>query len=265
MRAPLIISLLLSLFTGFVSADMTIRYDAVKLNQKKPLHTILIKQNLIRVNSMAGRKPDVMVNLSTGDIIQLHPETKSFFKTNTRTINQYVSLYRQNKDLMQGLINQGIKHLDPQKQGQIQQMLKQYDQSSTSKPSISLKSTGKVNQILGVQCQIFALIDQGRRTTDICLADYRQLELADAEVKSIENLKKLVHQFKQSTSEQLDMLTFLANGLDNVNAVPLKIVRYYPNGKIKNMIQAGSISFRKVPTVAYQIPQNYQEKLTPIL
>ncbi len=265
MRAPLIISLLLSLFTGFVHADMTIRYDAITPNQKKPVHSVLIKQNLVRVNQVAGQKPDIMVNLTTGEIIQLHSESKSFFRTNTQTINQYVSLYRQNKGLMQGLINQGIKHLDPQKQGQIQQMLENFEQKSSTPLSISLKNTGKFNLVLGVQCQVFAIIDQGRRTSDVCLASYKQLELTAEDVASFEKLKKLVHQFKQSNPEQMDLLSIMANGLENLNGVPMKIVRYYPDGKIKNMMQAGSISFRKVPTVAYQIPQNYQEKLTPIL
>ena len=75
------------------------------------------------MNQMVGQKPDVMVNLTTGDIIQLDSESKRYFRINTQTINQYVSIYRQNKGLMQGLISQGIKHMDPQKKAQIQQII----------------------------------------------------------------------------------------------------------------------------------------------
>lgn len=265
MRAPLIISLLLSIFTNYLCADMTIRYDSVSPQQKKPAHTVLIKQNLVRVNNLVDQNPDVMVNLITGDIVQLHPESKSFFKINAQTINQYVSIYRQNRDLMQGLISQGIKHLDPQKRHQIQQMLEKNEQKSSSPSSVSFNNTGKTDQVLGVKCQVFAVIDQGRRTSDVCLASYRQLELSPGDVQSFENLKELVHQFKQSSPEQQDMLSIMAKGLENMSGVPLKIVNYYPDGKINRIIQAGSISFREVSQVAYQIPQDYQEKLTPLL
>ena len=265
MRAPLIISLLLSLFTNYLWADMTIRYDIISPNQKIPANTVLIKNHLVRMNQILGQKPDVMINLSTGDIIQLDPETKRFFRINTQTINQYVSLYRQNKGLMQGLISQGIKHLDPQKRAQIQQMMDKYDQKSSTPSSVSFKDTGKSDQVLGAKCHIFAIIDLGHHKSDVCLASYQQLELTPAEISSFNKLKTLIQQFKQSSSEQQDMITIMASGLENMNGVPLKMVNYYPNGKIKNMIQAGSISFRKVPNVAYQIPQDYQEKLTPLL
>ena len=265
MRAPLIISSLLFLFTGYVSADMTIRYDIITPQQKTPVNTVLIKQHLVRMNQMVGQKPDVMINLSSGDIIQLDSDNKRFFRINTQTINQYVSLYRQNKGLMQGLISQGIKHMDPQKQAQIQQMMDQYDQKSATPSAVSFKNTGKSANVLGAQCKIFAIIDQGQHKSDVCLASYQQLELTQSDVASFNKLKSLIQQFKQTSPDQQDMLTIMASGLENLNGVPLKMVNYYPNGKIKNMVQAGSISFRKIPEIAYQIPQNYQENLTPLL
>ncbi len=264
MRTPLIISLLLSLFTNYLCADMTIRYDSVSKQNKFPVHTLYIKQNLVRMDHLTGKQPDVMVNLTTGDIIQIHPENKSFFKINTHTINQYVSLYRENKGFMQSIISQGIKHLDPQKRGQIQNMLDQYEQKSSTASSISFKDTGIVNSVLGVPCRVFALLDQGQRKSDICLASYQQLELSQGDVQSFNLLKKLVHQFKQASPEQQDMLTIMANGLEELNGVPMQIVQYSANGKIRQVIQAGAISFRKVPEIAYRIPPDYQQKMTPL-
>ena len=265
MRAAQIIALLLPLFTNYVSADMTIRYDAISPQHKKPVSTVLIKHNLVRINNVASNQPDVMVDLASGDLVQLHHESKSYFKINAQTVNQYVSLYRQNKDLMQALISQGSKYLGSEKRNQIQHMIDQYDQKSALPSSISFKNTGNSDQVLGVQCKIFTLIDQGRRTTDVCLAPYQQLKLSPEDVQSFEQLKKLTQQFKQSSPQQQDLLTIMANGLENLNGVPMKVVYYDPNGKIKNIIQAGSISLRPVAKLTYQIPQGFQQKLTPLL
>lgn len=265
MRAARIITLLSSFFTGFVQADLTIRFDAVSPDYKKPLHQVLIKQNFVRINQLSGKQPDIMLDSSTGDIVQLHFASKSYFRTNTKSINQYVSLYNQNKDLMKGLITQGIQHLNPQKQLKIQQMLENYNKKSSSPGSISFKDTGETDTILGVQCRIFTMLDQGHRAADVCLASYQQLELSPTDVKSFEKLKLMVQEFKNSSPEHRNMLTIMANGLENLHGVPLKIIRYRADGKINSMVQAGAISFRQIPRLTYQIPGNYQQKLTPIL
>lgn len=265
MRVALIITFLLSTYTGYAAADITIRYDSINEKHKQPAHLLMVKQELVRINHKQGQQADVMLNLATGDIVQLDTESKRFFRINTQTINQYVDLYRQNKGLMQALINQGVQHLDPQKRNQIEQMMQRYDQGSNDPSVISFKNTGNVDQVLGVQCQIYALIEQGLHLRDVCLADYKQLQLEPADIQSFEQLKKAVRQFRQSSPNQQDMLTVMAAGFENLNGVPLKMVNYYPTGQIKSVIQAGSISLRPVPRMAYQIPADYQEKLTPLL
>ena len=264
MRAPLIISLLLLFFSSYICADITIRYDSIGPQHQKPISTVLMKNNLVRVNNMSSKQPDVMIDLNSGNIIQLHRASKSYFKINTKTINQYVSLYRQNKGFVQALINQGTKSLDPQKRSKIQQMMDQYDQKSTS-AGINFQDTGKSDRVIGIQCQIFTLLEQGLRKTDVCLASYQQLELPLAEVQSFEKLKKMAQQFKQSSPDQKDLLSIMANGLEGLNGVPMKVINYYPNGKIKTMIQAGSISLKQVPKNNFRIPHDFQQKLSPIL
>ena len=116
-----------------------------------------------------------------------------------------------------------------------------------------------------MQCQIHAVINNGLRVRDLCLADYQQLALESDEVRSFEQLKKMLHQFKQDSVPQQDLLSIMLDGIDSLHGVPLKVVEYYANGNVRNIIQAGSISLRKVPAVAYQIPQDFAERLTPIL
>ncbi len=265
MRVVLIISFLLTLYTAQVGADITIRYDLINNNQKTPSHLVMIKQELVRIDNRLGQQPDVMMNLATGDIVQLHEKNKEYFRINAQTLHQYVDLYRQNSGFMQSLISQGIQHLEPEKRAQIEQIMQKFDQQSAEPNTFSLQNTGKSDRVLGVQCQIYAVIDQGLRVRDVCLGDYQQLGLEPDEIRSFEQLKKMLRQFKQNSPQQQDLLSILVDGIENLNGVPLKVVEYYADGKVRNIIQAGSISLRKVPAVAYQIPQNFAQRLTPIL
>lgn len=265
MRARLIISFLMSLYTGYLSADITIRYDAIDATQKKPVLSVSIKQDRVRINQLTGHQASAMINLSNGDIVQIDPRKRRYFQINTHTLNQYVSLYRQNKDVMQILINKGIQHLDPQKRGQIEHMIKQFDYKPESSTTL-IRNTHKNDRILGVQCRVLSLYNQGQRVSDVCLADFQRLQLNQQDIGSLEQIKKLIYRFKQSApEEQQDMLSKWIDGINKLDGLPMKIINYYPNGKIRNIIQAGTISFRKIPDQAYQIPQDYQQQRLPVL
>jgi hypothetical protein len=45
----------------------------------------------------------------------------------------------------------------------------------------------------------------------------------------------------------------------------MKVVNYHPDGTIRNIIKASSISFRKIPEQAYRIPGDFQEQNLPVL
>ena len=124
MREARIITLLAGFFIAFCSlqlnADMTIRYDQVYQNQQKqPLYSILIKNNLIRFNHLKGQQSSILINLANGEIVQLHAASKRFFKTDAQTLNQYASFYRDNRTLVQGLIDQGMAQLDPENKNKV--------------------------------------------------------------------------------------------------------------------------------------------------
>jgi len=265
MRVTLIITFLLALYTARAGADITIRYDLINNNQKTPAHLVMIKQELVRIDNRLGQHPDLMINLATGDIVQLQEKNKEYFRINAQTLTQYVDLYRQNSGFMQSLISQGIQHLEPEKREQIVQMMQKFDQRPSDQNSISLQKTTRSDRVLGVQCQVHAVVDQGLRVRDLCIADYQQLGLESDEIRSFEQLKKMLRQFKQGSAQQQDVLSMMLDGIETLHGVPLKVVEYYADGNVRNILQAGSISLRKVPAVAYQIPQDFAERLTPIL
>ena len=174
MRVAAIISLLGFFFTSNLWADLSIRYDSIHNQQKKPLNSVQIKQELVRINQISASQPSVMIDLSSGDIVQLHPQSRRYFKINAQTLGQYVSIYQKNKTMIQGLIDHGIQQLNPEKRGQVQQWMQKFNQGSQQLDQIAVRSSGKLDQVLGVQCNVVVMSYQEKILREVCLADYQQ-------------------------------------------------------------------------------------------
>ena len=266
MRAAAIISLLSFFFTGNLWADLSIRYDTINKQQKRPLNSVQIKQELVRINQVGASQPSVMIDLSNGDIVQLHPQSRRYFKINAQTLGQYVSLYQKNKTKIQGLIDHGIQQLNPEKRGQVQQWMQQFKKGSQQLDQIAVRSSGKLDEVLGVECNVVVMLYQDKVIREVCLADYQQLGLNQEDANSLEQLKKFVHEFKKTApSEHQPILNMIADGMTELKGIPLKIINYSSSGQIKNIVEAGSISLRSIPDHAYRIPEDYQQQSFPVL
>ncbi len=266
MRATAIISVLGLIYTANLWADLSIRYDSIHKQQKRPFNAVMIKNERVRINQAPASQPSVMIDLSSGDIVQIHPQSRRYFKINAQTIGQYVSIYHQNKTMIQGLIDHGIQQLNPQKRDQVQAWMQKFKQGGKNLDQITVKATQKTDNVLGVQCSVVAILDKGMLQREICIGSYQQLGLSQDDVQSLEQLKKFVIQFKhQAPAQHQELLNMVADGVTELKGIPLKIVNYLPNGKIRNIVQAGSISFRAIPDQAYRIPDDYQQQSYPVL
>ena len=264
MRAIHIITFLLLLYTGSLLADISIRYDAITGTYKRPVHTLHIRQQHVRLGQSNDEQPAVIINLATGDITQLNPANKRFFVTNAQTLNQYVSFYRQNQSMLQGLIDHGLQQLNSSQRDQIQGLMKQFKKPETLS-GIEIRPSTKTDQVLGANCRVISLYEQGLLRRDVCISDYRQLQLDAADIKSLQLLKQMLQQFSSSVANgQQDLLALMSDGFENIDGLPMKIVSYTVDGKVSEVIQAGAVSFRQIPPQIFSIPTTYQQQSMPI-
>jgi hypothetical protein len=260
-----IITFLPLFYTFNVSADLSIRYDIVKPGKHLPYHSILIKNDLVRINQDIDQANAILLNLRTGDIAQLHNPSSRYFQINALTIDQYISFYKQNKSLLQGLIDQGIAQLDPQQRDQLLQFLDQYKRPASAN-RFDIKVTKQKQKVLGVDCTVFAVFEQSILHSEICMSGYQQLGLHADNISSLELLKRFIQQFKRSAPKQHQQLfELIAQPDQKINGLPMQVVNYRPDGKVANIIQAGAISLRDIPEQAYRIPPGFQANNFPIL
>ena len=271
MRATQIISFLSLVLVSFyhvqLHADITIRYDQVLQNHKKlPVYSASIKKSLIRLNQLQGQQSSILVNLDNGDIAQVHGPSKRYFKTTAQTLSQYAAFYKNNRTMVQGLIDQGMSQLDPQNRDQVQQILQGLKKGNAAAAKFSFQQTKSLHQVLGVTCRVMAIFDGDQRVRDICLASYQQLELSPADIQSLERLRSSVEEFKPSAPKKYqELMSSISTGMNQLSGVPLKIIQYAADGKIHNIVQAGSISVRNINTDTFLIPAEYEEQMFPVL
>lgn len=266
MRAALIIAFLTGIYTSCLHADLTLRYDAISTDRPLPLHSVAIKQQQVLVSQLQGyRPPSLILNLGTGEMIQLDDRNRSYFRIDTQTLNSYLSIYRSNQQMIQGLINQGLQQLGPEQRAEVEQMVRQLQQAPETGGS-TIKPTGKTDQVLGFNCRVISLYEQNRHTRDICISDYRQLDLSTDDQQSLEQLRKFVQQFRESASvPQQDLLAFVMQSMEQSAGIPVKVINYDARGEVRNVIQLGDISNKPIDNEVFQIPRHYDRQLTPTL
>lgn len=260
-----ILSGLFLFFSGITSADVTIRYDLVTPNWRQPAHKVAIKHELVRLSHLSSDNTSVLIDLATGEIVQIHPQSRSYFRTSTDAIQDYITLYQQNRTWIQGLIDQGIQHLEPAKREQIRLVLDNLKRPM-HQPLITLHKTQSTDQILNVKCHIVELHHRQQHIQDICLANPSDLELRPTDALSLERLKRRFSQIPNTDTSPVDQwMGLLAQALQQIDGLPLKFVNYGADGNITQVIEAGAISQRMIPAQAYRIPAGYQEQLIPLL
>jgi len=266
MRVLRIISTLLLFYTANVSADLSIRYDAISDNQRTPFNSIMIKRELVRINQMQQAPASLLINLQSGDIVQLHEPSKRFFRINAATIDQYASFYKSNRTLLQGMIDQGLTQLSPEQREQIKTLLAQYRQPSATTHQYRLEPTPRKQEILGVECQVVAIMQEQQLISDICISDYRELGLRRGDMASLEQFKGFIQQFSHAAPPRHQYLfKMLANSQTEINGLPMQLTHYRADGKVSKVIQAGSISLRSIPNNLYRIPSNFKQNSLPLM
>lgn len=265
MRVWGIITFLLLLYTGNICADLSIRYDAIQSGRHLPYHSVMIKNDLVRINQAQGKAPAILINTVSGDIVQLDTTTQRYFRINAATIDQYIHFYKVNRTLLQGLIDQGMTQFNPQQREQIMSILDQY-KNSTAQNQFNFRVSNKSAEILGIKCRVISIFQNQQIISEVCMSDLEQLGLSVDDIKSVNLLKGFIRQYRQSAPRQHQQLfSLLDQAAPQLNGIPMQIVNFRPDGKINNVIQTGSISLRKIPEQMYNIPPNFQPNSYPLL
>jgi len=265
MRIIFIITFLAATYSCDTLADLTLQYDRQRAQQTPLPIQVTLKQQRLRISTPSPAQSDLLLDVTTGDIIQLHKQQQSYFSINVKTLNQYVGLYRQNSSLLQGLIAQGLTQVDPAKRSRIENMMNKFKGNAQNPLPVSLKPRPQTRQILGVNCHRVEIWQGKQHLSDVCVASFRDLQFAPDDVKTLQQLKAMLQQFRQQTNDQQDILGMIAKGLENLDGLPLEVVKLNDDGSVHDITRLQRISLRSVADSTMQIPAGFKQKMTPAM
>jgi hypothetical protein len=265
MRAARIIALAVLVYSSTAISDLTIRYDSVQGKQRQAYQVLMLKGPLLRVNPASKHPPSVLVDVDSGDIVQLHAPTQRYFRVNADTIDSYVDFYRNNRSMVQGFIDHGLARFAPAQKTDIEALIRQFDQRQPAVSSLQIRPTGKMDEILGARCRVVSVYQRSLLTSQVCIADYAELGLDQQQIHDLDRLKAFALKFRDTAPKRHRELFSMLAGPNAVNGVPLKIVHFQQDGSVSRVIVAASISLQQIPRQAYHIPDHFQQLPTPIL
>jgi len=256
-----IIPVLWLFFSAPGLADLTLRYDALTGGKSHPAQRVRLAHGMLRIDPLGGPEMSILVDLQRGRLIQIRHDRKRYFSIPLSRLLQYGSLYENNRTVFQGLIDQGLRQLDPQQREQAERFLGQLKHPKRAR--IRLQPLNRQGEVLGLRCESMALLQPGNDARELCVGRYRDLDLDPRDRASLDQLGELAEALQQTRLSQ--WFDGVARAWRELGGLPLEIRAFDRNGRPREHWRLGRLSRAPVPGEAMQIPPGYQPSSTPLI
>ncbi len=255
-----IIPILWLLFSSTAMADLSLRYDAISGQQSRPAQQLRLAHGMLRIDPVGGPM-SLLLDLERGDLIQIRHDRKRYFRIPLTTLLQYGSLYENNRSVFQGLVDQGLRQLDPARREQAERFLGQLRHPQRAR--IELRPLNRRGEVLGVRCESVALIQPGSAPRELCVGRYRELGLDARDRASLDRIGELAEALRQLRMSQ--WFDGVARSWRELKGLPLEIRGFDRNGRPLEHWRLGRLSRTPIPATEMRIPDGYQPSSTPLI
>jgi hypothetical protein len=256
-----IIPVLWLFFSAPSLADLTLRYDALTGGNRHPAQRIRLAHGMLRIDPLAGPDMSILIDLQRGRLIQIRHDRKRYFSIPLTTLLQYGSLYENNRTVFQGLIDQGLRQLDPRQRAQAERFLGQL--KHPKRAQIRLQPLNRRAEVLGLRCESVALLQPGSAARELCIGRYRDLGLDPQDQASLDQLGELAEALQQMRMSQ--WFDGVARAWRELDGLPLEIRALDRDGRVREHWRLGRLSRSPIADETMQIPPGYQPSNTPLI
>jgi len=256
-----IIPILMLIFSSVAQADLSLRYDAIEAGKARPAQQIRLARGWLRIDPLQQSSLSLLVDLNRGELYQLRHDRKRFFRIPLSTLLQYSGLYENNRSVFQGLIDQGLRQLEPGQRSQAERFLEQLKQPRRA--HIELRPLNRRGEVLGVHCEAVALIQPGSAPRELCVGRYRELGLDASDRASLDRIGELAEALQQLRMSQ--WFDGVARTWRELKGLPLEIRGLDHRGRPLEHWRLGRLSRTPIPATEMRIPDGYQPSSTPLI
>ena len=256
-----IIPILILLFSSVARADLSLRYDAIEAGKARPAQQIRLARGWLRVDPLQQSSLSLLVDLNRGDLYQLRHDRKRFFRIPLSSLMQYSGLYENNRSVFQGLIDQGLRQLEPGQRSQAERFFEQLKQPRRAR--IEVRPLGRKGRVLGLECRYLAVLQPGTLPREVCVAPFSALELGRQDLANLQQLQKLA-----DTLQQADLSRWFGGvlrGWQQLGGLPLEVRSIGSDGKTVQHWRLGRLSRSPVDARLLAVSPQYLESSMPLL
>jgi hypothetical protein len=256
-----IITTLLLFFSAGAMADITLRYDEVQGDRHRPLQQAQLARGFLRIDPLDSPKLSLLIDLKQGDLYQLRHDQRRFFRIALRSLLQYSGLYENNRSVFQGLVDQGLRQLDPGQRAQAERFLRQL--SKPRRARIEIRPLPRKGRVLGIDCRYLAVLQPGSAPREICVTPFRRLGLGADDLRNIQQLQSLARGLQQAGLSR--WFGSLLRGWQDLGGLPMEVLARGSDGRVLEHWRLGRLSRSPIRSGTLQRPAGYEESTTPLL
>ncbi len=256
-----IIPILILLFSSAARADLSLRYDAIESGKARPAQQIRLARGWLRIDPLQQPSLSLLVDLKRGDLYQLRHDQKRFFRIPLSSLLQYSGLYENNRSVFQGMIDQGLRQLEPAQRAQAERFFEQLKQPRRAR--IQVRQLGRKGRVLGVECRYLAVLQPGALPREVCVAPYSALELKRRDLANLRQLQQLADTLQQANLSR--WFGGVLKGWQQLGGLPLEVRSIDGKGNTLEHWRLGRLSRSPVDASLLAVSPRYQESTIPIL
>ncbi len=180
---------------------------------------------------------------------------------------------------MQGMANQmgsamqqmqaALADLPPEQRAMAEQMMKQrfgaMNAAAPEKPQTEVSRTGSSDTVNGFDCEVFEVSQEGRRISELCVADWSDIEGGNDVAASMENMARffenLRDMFAQAGAGFMDMSGDMFAHMQEMDGFPVRTRSYDDMGSLVDETVILSTEESSLDAAVFAAPADYRQQI----
>jgi hypothetical protein len=262
----MISSVALLLVANSAIAGSVVKLESLDHNSNPPLSgtvEVSVEGNALRLEgSTPGTEESGSLIYKGGieELTAIDHQSKQYYVIDQETMEQMIG---QVSGAMQQM-EAALAELPPEQRAMAERMMKQ--RMPQMQPEVQLQTlqkTGETETINGYECEIYDVMESGRKTRDMCVAPWDSIEggaeFAEVMVEMADFFEAMRKGFSKGGADLMGSRSEVFSHMRDINGFPVRSRGYNKAGKLANESVLISSEKRNIDPAIFAPPAGYQQ------
>ncbi len=206
----------------------------------------------------AGEPKHVMIYRGDHDLVwSLDDKHRTYTEVDRARMQEM----REQSETMRAKMRTELAKLPPAEQARMQAALAASDPTTTTRDAPTVKDTGRVDTVGGLQCREVEVSRGGVKQSEICVVDWKTAGVTKADLTAVRQLGTFQQEtFGAAGRRDSDDMLALFDGLDGL---PVR-VRSFRGGQMRSEFRVVKVEHKPLDAKLFEPPDGYQKRIFSI-